>query len=122
MNIGKLTRFKSNSEENNILFTGHIHTMELSIDYFELILNPYRSADSKRPSHLAYGRNSQGDKVEIGAGWHRDYIRNGVNGEMISLSFDDPSYKTPLHVTAFRGDDNDCWPITWKRERAKSTD
>jgi uncharacterized protein (DUF736 family) len=119
MQIGKITRFKSDSEENNLLFTGNFHTMEFSIDYFELIRNPFRSPDTKRPDYLIYGRNAKADKVEIGAGWHREFLREGIKGEMISLTFDDPSFKNPINVTAFKGDDEDSWPITWRRERAK---
>ena len=121
MQIGKIIRFKSDSEENNLLFTGNFHTMEFSIDYFELIRNPFRSPDTKRPDYLIYGRNAKGDKVEIGAGWYREFIRGGIKGEMISLTLDDPSFKNPINVTAFKGDDEDCWPITWRRERAKSS-
>jgi uncharacterized protein (DUF736 family) len=119
MNVGKLSKSTIKSEDNPVVFTGHIHTLEFSLDYFELIPNPYRSPGSKRPDYSAYGRNAKGDKVEIGAGWHREFIRDGIKGEMISLTFDDLSFAKPIHVTAFKGDDENCWPITWHRERAK---
>jgi len=119
MNVGKITRFKSESEESNVIFTGTLQTLEFSLDFFELMRNPYKSPGSKRPDYIGRIRNSKGDKIEVGLGWHREFVREGSKGEMISLTFDDPSFKHALHVTAFKGEDDNCWPLTWKRERAK---
>jgi uncharacterized protein (DUF736 family) len=119
MNVGKLVKIIPLSEETLEIYTGSIQTLEFSIDYFSLIANPFRSPGTKRPDYLVYGRNPKGEKVEIGVGWHREFARNEIKGEMISLSFDDPSFKKPLHVTAFKDTDENHWPITWQRERAK---
>ena len=121
MEIGILN--KSRIEEASIPFHGHVKTMELTIKEFELARNPLKKPeqDNKQPNYLIFAENRNGDKIKIGAGWHRDYERDGKTGEMISLTFDDPSFPAPLHVTAFKGDNEYQWPITWRRREKTSS-
>lgn len=119
MEIGLL--IKSKIPDADIPFYGNIKTMEVTLKNFELKRNPYKSDEnSKHPHYIIYLKGLDNTEIAIGAGWYRTYVRNGVEGEMISLTFDDPSFKHSLNVTAFKGSDEYRWPITWKRERAKA--
>lgn len=119
MEIGLL--IKSKIQDAYVLFHGNVKTLQHTIKEFELVKNPLKSQLNKsQPDYLINISNRDGEKFKIGAAWHREYERNGEFGEMISLSFDDPSFDSPLHVTAFKGDDEHRWPITWRR-RNKTT-
>lgn len=73
-------------KDSTILFTGFIKTMQLSIDYFELIRNPYKSPEKKaHPDYLIYVRNHEGEKVTAGAAWYKEFMKNGMKGEVICI-------------------------------------
>lgn len=116
MEIGLLIKSKLNDETR--LFRGNLKTIQHNIRDFVLCRNPLKNEDKpKQPDYIVY-LDIQGEPLlKIGAAWHRHYERGGVSGEMISLTFDDPSFDAPLHVTAFRGDDEFRWPITWRRRQ-----
>jgi uncharacterized protein (DUF736 family) len=116
MDIGLLTKTKL---DGNPRFFGHVKTMKLNLERFELVDNPSRdSSNPKHPAYLILAKSRDGYEVKIGAAWHREYERNGEIGEMISLSFDDPSFDSALHVTAFKTEDG-SWPIQWRRRQEK---
>lgn len=118
MDIGLLNESKL---DGNPRFYGHVKTMKLSLERFELVENPSRDPHNvKHPSYLILAKSSDGYEVKIGAAWHREYQREGRIGEMISLSFDDPSFDSALHVTAFKTEDG-SWPIQWRRRPEKKT-
>jgi uncharacterized protein (DUF736 family) len=118
MEIGLLIRKR---HETDIKFYGTLKTIKHTITDFELYANPRKTADKpNQPDYVIYLPSEHGSPILIGAAWHREFSRDGVPGEMISLTFDDPSFDAPLHVTAFRGDDENRWPITWRRERSKA--
>lgn len=118
MEIGLLIRKR---HETDVKFYGTIRTIEHNIVDFELTENPRKTPDRKnQPDYLIHLPTADGRMVLIGAAWHRTFQREGAEGEMVSLSFDDPSFDTPLHVTAFKGNDDDRWPITWRRQRASA--
>ena len=119
MEIGLL--IKSKFDDSSLKFHGNIQTMQHTIKDFELHRNSYKTEETpKHPDFIIYYKNRDGALIKIGAAWYREYIRNGISGEMVSLTFDDPSFDATIHATAFRGEDEYRWPITWRRERSKS--
>ena len=114
MEIGLL--IKSKIIDALVQYYGHVKTMEITINEFELARNPLKKPEkTKQPDFIIFIVNRNGHKIKAGAAWHREFEREGIVSEMISLSFDDPSFPNALHVTAFKGEDEYRWPITWRR-------
>lgn len=120
MELGFL--IKSKIIDATVQYHGHVKTMEITIKEFELVRNPYKTAEkTKQPDFYIHVTNRNGDKIKMGAAWLREFERDGIISEMMSLTFDDPSFEAPLNVTAFKGDDEYRWPITWRRRANPST-
>lgn len=109
MQIGLL--IQSKILDADVPFYGNLKTMEITIRNFELKRNPYKKED-KHPDYNIYVKSVDGSEVSIGMAWHHKYVRNGIDGELISLTFDDPSFSSSLRVTAFKGEEEYRWPIT----------
>jgi uncharacterized protein (DUF736 family) len=74
-------------------------------------------AGSKSPDYEVFKRTADGE-VNLGAAW----IKNGSNGDFLSITLDDPDWSSPLNLTAFppareRGETS--WQVIWSRPRAR---
>lgn len=99
------------------LLEGEIATLSFSIK-FTLQENPTRkSGNSNIPDYLILVKNAAGTPIQVGLVWKKTSKKIGASmTEYLSMSFDDPSFPKPLHVTAFENSE-DTWNIVWNRPK-----
>lgn len=70
-----------------------------------------------RPAYDVFGVGRAGP-AKIGAAWVKPIKRGDSAGQkMISLSLDDPSFPTALHLSAFPGRAKGEFDVKWERPR-----
>jgi len=108
----------TDAQENE--FRGYVRTLEHDIA-FRAITNADRRSD-EAPTHRLMCRGRHGKEIQIGSAWKRKKSEaNGSVVEYLSLSFDDPSFATPIHATAFKNANDDIWEINWRRPQRRDS-
>lgn len=76
--------------------------------------------NSQAPTHVILTKNMHDDDVQVGAGWRRTINKPGKEPfEVISLTFDDPSFPQALNVAAFKNVDG-SWDVSFRRRQEKA--
>lgn len=109
-------------DSGNDRLTGRIQTLKFRTS-FELVRLTDRGNSPDAPAYEINVKAADGGFVSIGNAWEKEIQRGDQAGKtMLSLSFDDPSFEKPLHVSAFptdRGGPNGeyVFDMVWRRPR-----
>lgn len=107
---------------------GNFTSMQHNIDFLFDTNPDHKQGDENSPSHRVLLRSPAGGAFDAGAAWRKKVGPGKTNSGAIfySIAIDDPSFSTPLNLTAFcvatgkSKDDISEWEIVWRRPVARS--
>jgi uncharacterized protein (DUF736 family) len=109
---------KAVQSEKGRIFKGNVLLGERLNGELQLRDHPRARLSDEAPDYEAFYRRdgSDGPLRSVGAAW----LKNGVQGDFLSLTMDDPDWPNALNLTAFPPDKNNAaaeWRIVWQRPR-----
>lgn len=102
MQIGSFTRTAEG-------YAGHIRTLTLDV---ELTLVPAGQIDAENAPDYRVHVGSDGNGVEVGAGWKRTGEKAG---DYVALLIDDPALTQPIRANLFQADRGRTFALLWNR-------